>query len=305
MQTVVDYSVYLAIRAAICIVQALSLETCQTLARSAGWFMWHVVPLRRRVIAENLEIAFPRLTPVQRADLAVQMWEHLFLMVAEIAHAPRKVHRTNWRRHSAIPELPTIVRRLIDRRPLVIVSGHLGNFEMGGYLLGLHGFATHTIARALDNRFLDQWVTEFRGATGQYMLPKFGSSREISELLQRGGALVLLGDQHAGSSACWVDFFGKRASTHKAVAVFTLSAVCGVLRRGKPLQFELRAADAIDPRDSAFDRPSVRQITQWYTSALEDLIRETPQQYWWVHRRWKGSPEDARARRRARRARAA
>jgi KDO2-lipid IV(A) lauroyltransferase len=166
---------------------------------------------------------------------------------------------------------------------------------MGGYLLGLHGFPTHTIARQLDNRRLDRWVNEFRARTGQYMLPKHGSSGRIEALLRSGGTLVLLGDQHAGDGACWVDFFGKPASTHKAVALFTLSgdaptATGAVFRRGQPLSFEMRVAGLVDPRDEDFALGSVPLLTQWYTARLEELIRQAPEQYWWVHRRWKGAP---------------
>ena len=235
------------------------------------------------------------------------MWRHLLLMVAEIAHAPRKLHRTNWRDHSQVPQMQTIVRRLLDERPLVILSGHLGNFELGGYLLGLHGFHTHTIARRLDNRFLDRWVNEFRGATGQFMLDKTGTSGAIDDVLGRGGTLVLLGDQYAGDRACWTQFFGRPASTHKAVALFTLSAsaptaTCAVLRRGKPLHFEMAVANLIDPlADPADDEPSptpmtVKGIIGWYSQNLEGLIRSAPDQYWWVHRRWKGNPQRRRRR---------
>jgi KDO2-lipid IV(A) lauroyltransferase len=166
---------------------------------------------------------------------------------------------------------------------------------MGGYLLALHGFPTHTIARKLDNEYLDAWVNEFREATGQFMLPKAGCTEQIEELFDAGGTLVLLGDQYAGDSACWVDFFGKPASTHKAVAVFTLSgraptAIGGVYRAGGPMQFEMRVADVVDPDDAGFSLGTIPLLTQWYTARLESLIRAAPDQYWWVHRRWKGAP---------------
>ena len=290
-----DYAAYLVVRLAVCIIQALPLETCHAWSRRFAWLLWHVARLRRDVTEENLHIAFPELTPGQRQAIALGMWEHLLLLIAEIAHAPRKVHRTNWRSRLAMPQMALMVRRLLDRRPLIIISGHLGNFEMGGYLIALHGFPTHTIARQLDNPYLDRWVNEFRAQKGQFMLPKHGSARQIEDLLRTGGTLVLLGDQHAGDSACWVDFFGKPASTHKAVALFTLSGnaptVTGaVFRAGAPLQFEMQAADLVDPQDADFELGSVPLLTQWYTDRLEQLIRRAPDQYWWVHRRWKGAP---------------
>ena len=128
-------------------------------------------------------------------------------------------------------------------------------------------------------------------------------------LLERGGTLVLLGDQYAGNGACWVEFFGRPASTHKAVAVFSLSSraptvVCAALRRA-PLNFEMQIADVVDPQDADFAWGTIPLLTGWYTRCLEQLIRESPQQYWWVHRRWKGVPQDRRAIRRWQRERRA
>jgi KDO2-lipid IV(A) lauroyltransferase len=290
-----DLAAYLAVRLAICLIQAMSLESCQAWARRAAWALWHVLRIRRRVIDANLLIAFPRSTHAQRQRLALAMWEHLLVMLAEIAHAPRKVHRTNWRCHSTIPAMALMARRLLDARPVVMISGHLGNFEMGGYMLGLHGFPTHTIARKLDNPYLDRWINRFRGATGQYIIPKDGGSHAIEQVLKSGGTLALLGDQHAGKSGCWIEFFGKPASTHKSVALFTLAseaptATVAMLRTDGPMRFQMCVAELIDPRDSKFPLGSIPLVAQWYTEKLERLIRTAPDQYWWLHQRWREPP---------------
>ena len=303
LKLLADYGVYLLVRLLICAVQSLSLETCQSLAKRVGGFCWRVLKLRRKVTEENLMLAFPEKTQEERDAIALAMWEHILLMVMEIAHAPRKVKRTTWRQFSSIPSMKEMLVRQIDKRPTVIISGHLGNFEMGGYLLALHGFPTHTVARPLDNVFLDRFVNDFRGSTGQYMLSKHGSGEQIAEVLNQGGTLALLGDQHAGSGACWVDFFGKPASTHKAVAVFTLgslapTAVSAALRRsGKPLVIDMKVADIVDPKDADFQYGTIPLLTEWYTRHLEALIRTAPEQYWWVHRRWKGEPVSRKTRR--------
>jgi KDO2-lipid IV(A) lauroyltransferase len=297
-----DYTAYLVVRLVICLVQMLSLPTCQRSARIIANFLWYTIKLRRTVIEDNLRTAFPHLSAKQHEQIALAMWQHLIVMVAEIAHAPRKLHRTNWRKHSDFPRRKEMVRHLLSSRPTVILSGHFGNFEIGGYLMGLHGFPTHTIARPLDNPYLDRFVNRFRGATGQYILPKSGSSKQIAQLLEQGGTLVLLGDQSAGAKACWVDFFGRPASTHKAVALFTLSGnapttVCGVIRKGRPLQFEMHISDFLDPQEVEREIGTVKGLTKWYTACLENLIQSAPDQYWWVHRRWKGAPRQRPARR--------
>jgi KDO2-lipid IV(A) lauroyltransferase len=294
-QQTLDFGVYLILRFFIAVVQALPLELCE---RGAGWMatlFGTFLGVRRRVIEENLRTAFPDLSVPQRDTISWLMWRHLFLMAAEIAHTPRKIHETNWKQHSNIVKQELFVRTLLCGRPLVLISAHFGNFELGGYLMGLFGFPTYTVARRLDNRYLDRFVNDFRGRTGQYMLPKQGSREMIQGVLEQGGILTLLGDQAAGEKACWVSFFGRPASTHKAVAAFSLvngapTMVSYARRMDKPLHYEVGPEAICDPQSAGFQLGSIPLLTHWYTDHLENLIRRSPEQYWWLHRRWKGQP---------------
>jgi KDO2-lipid IV(A) lauroyltransferase len=294
-QKVIHFFVYLALRLVIAVVQALPLEACERGAEWMATLFGRVLGIRRRVVQENLRTAFPNLSSQERDAITWQMWRHLFLMTAEIAHTPRKVHETNWKQHSHIVNQELFVRTLLAGRPLVLISAHFGNFELGGYLMGLFGFPTYTVARQLDNPFLDRFVNDFRGRTGQFMLPKRGSRDMIQAVLSRGGILTLLGDQAAGEKACWVNFFGRPASTHKAVAAFSLAngaptMVSSARRLDRALHYEVGPEAICDPRDPEFPFGSIPLLAQWYTDHLENLVRRSPEQYWWLHRRWKGQP---------------
>jgi KDO2-lipid IV(A) lauroyltransferase len=180
------------------------------------------------------------------------MWHHLLLMVCEIAHAPRKIHRTNWREHVYMRDKDQQVKLLMDSRATILVTGHFGNFEVAGYTTGLLGMHSSTVARPLDNPYIDRYVEDFRSATGQFILPKDGSSTAIQELLERKGTLSILADQHAGPKGCWVDFFGHATSCHKALALFVLSAKAPMIvsfarRLKRPLQFEIGMTGIADP----------------------------------------------------------
>ena len=114
----------------------------------------------------------------------------------------------------------------------------------------------------------------------------------------------VLGDQHAGDKGCWVDFFGRPASCHKAIALFPLTsgaplAVSYARRAHKPLTFELGMAGLADPQSPTEEMASLTTLTQWYNAALESIIRESPSQYWWLHRRWRTPPERVTRRRQA------
>lgn len=294
---------YFVVRIFICLLQAVRLETCQRVAAAGGILFADVLKIRGQVVDDNLRHAFPSLSAADRRRMTRQMWAHLFLLVAEVAHLPRKMHRTNWRDYVQLNGARDIVGLLLDERPILMISAHFGNFELAGYVLGLLGFPAYTVARPLDNPYLHQFVNRFRRVTGQHILPKKGGYEQIVDALSRGATMAFLADQYAGSKGCWVEFFGRPASVHKAISLFSLNSDAPMLigsarRTGKPLHYEMTLHGVADPRDLADEPDAVRRLTQWYTSELERAIRRAPEQYWWVHRRWKDN-RPARRRRRA------
>jgi KDO2-lipid IV(A) lauroyltransferase len=301
---IVDYLVYLVVRVLICLVQAMRIETGEMLARRLAWLFCDLVRIRAPVVDDNLAHAFPELTEFQRKQLARKMWEHLFLLVLEVAHAPRKIHQTNWREYVSLRDEVPLVRLLLSERPTLIVTAHFGSFEVAGYVLAVLGFPTFTVARPLDNPYLDHFLNRFRGSTGQQIIPKNGGYERIVEVLAHGGTMALLADQYGGPKGCWVEFFGRPASAHKAIALLALDndaplAVCSARRMDRPLHLELRAVAFVDPCRSGDELGSVRGLTQWYTTRLEEIIRRAPQQYWWLHRRWKDTRPPRRRRKQA------
>ncbi len=290
-----DWIGYLAVRLVICVVQAVRLETCDRLAWQLAWVFGRLLRVRHRVTDENLRHAYPQLDDAERCQIEMAMWHHLFLLAAEVAHIRRKIHVTNWRKYIRLNDGPEIVRFLCEARPKVIVSGHFGNFELGGYLLGLLGYPTYSVARPLENPRVNHFLNQFRSSTGQFILPKQGSGKQIESLLESGATLALLGDQAAGDKGCWVEFFGRPASAHKAIAVFSLSfdgplLVSYARRTGGPLQYDIGLEGVADPVRSRYKLGTVRQLTQWYSDRLEEMVKRAPEQYWWLHRRWKGKP---------------
>jgi len=290
-----DYLVYLVVRALICVIQGTRIETCHLGAKWLAWLLADVLRARGKLVHENLGHAFPEMSERDRRRLARAMWEHLFLLIVEVAHAPRKIHETNWRDHVRLNGVEDLVRILLSDRPTIVITAHFGNFELGGYLLGILGFPTYSVARTLDNPYLHRFVERFRGTTGQHIIPKNGGYDQILEVLGSRGTIAFLADQAAGSKDCWVEFFGRPASTYKAIALMSLQhdapmAVCYARRMGRPMQFEMVTAAITDPRDADDGVGSIFDLTQWYTSQLEKGIRRDPEQYWWIHRRWKERP---------------
>jgi len=295
-KTAQQYLEYLAVRMVVCLLQLLPVGACPGAARWVAWLMHDVLGVRRRVVLENLQGVFPDWSDRQRHVTARRTWEHLFLMVYEIAQAQRKIGESNWRQHIKIPGVERIVGYLLEPRPVLLVSGHFGNFEMAAYAAGLLGFPTFTMVRPVANPFIDRYVRQFRESKGQFVLPKEGSAAAVQRVLEAGESLAIVGDQSAGANGCWINFLGRPASCHKSIALFTLTAAAPMLimyarRTSGPLQFELGCSAVADPRDLPSELNDVRGLTQWYNDRLEALIRVTPDQYWWIHKRWKDKPE--------------
>ena len=296
---VADFAAYAAVRVVICILQSLPRAACERWARRLSGVLSGRLAIRRDVVLGNLEIAFPDATTAARRDIARGMWEHLLLMIVEIAHANRVIHKTTWRRYLRITGMEETVRTLWLERPKVLLSGHYGNFEIAAYLFGMFGFRVFSVARELDNPLLDRFVTDFRESRGQVMLPKKGSAADVAMVLESNGAIGLLGDQAAGPRDCRVDFFGRPVTVHKAIGVFALSAaapvmVCSATRRGGLFAFDLRLEGLTDPAAGGAECEDIRALSQWYTGLLERAIRREPSQYWWLHRRWRTGRRDGR-----------
>jgi KDO2-lipid IV(A) lauroyltransferase len=296
---IADYLVYLTVRLLICVAQALPFSVACSFADRLAWLLYHLDKRHRLVALDNLRHAFQdTYTEAELDHLVRRVYRHFCTMIMEILFLPRIVHNGNWRaclRYRSDEEARRMVELWISGRPVLMATGHFGNWEVSSYVLGLLGIRFHGIARPLDNIYLDSWMRRFREAQGQRILAKKGDFDKIEGVLAGGGVIGTLADQDAGPRGLYVTFFNRPASTHKAVALLALEhnvpiVVIAAARLQRPLQYLGMIEDIIEPADYAGRPDAVKAVTQRYTTALENLIRRYPQQYFWLHRRWKHQP---------------
>jgi KDO2-lipid IV(A) lauroyltransferase len=291
-----DYTVYLLARLIVGLGQSLTIEQSYALARLIAALLYRVDRRHREVGMENLRHAFgDRYTEVERDAIVRGVYRHFCMMLMEILHIPRKLHPETWRDRITLVGHEPIVDRLLRGGPVIMLSGHFGNWEMAGYLFGVFGFPPNSVARTLDNPHLDRFIRSFRERTGQKMIAKKGGSDEILGVLNAGGVLSFLADQDAGQNGMFVEFFGKPASTHKSIAILALQhnapVVVGYARRTGPgFRYEVGCEAIIEPGEFDGSGDDVKLLTQRFTSALEAIVRRDPDQYLWLHRRWKHQP---------------
>src|SRR6266542_5886592 len=218
-----DYAVYLVVRLLVCLIQALSLNAARKLSAGLAWLAYRIDRRHREVALDNLRKAYPGQFSDSALDRMVRaVYQHFCSVLVEIIHLPRRLHPENWRDHIELAGGRRMVDCLLSGRPLLIVTGHFGNWEMAGYALGLLGFRTHAIARVLDNPHLERFLNRFRQATGQTIIAKKDDFDRLTGVLRAGGKVATVADQDAGPRGLFVDFLGRPASAHKAVALMAL-----------------------------------------------------------------------------------
>jgi len=306
-----DFLSYLALRMLVLVFHLFPIEKNLRTARLLGSLMWFIIgqdiPILRKIlrrrhrnqIMENLRSALgDRYDEVELARIGKSSCQHLVMFAMECLFTTRLITVGTWRRYVRLKNFQEALRVLLSQRGAILVTGHYGSWEVLGYTLATLGFDVVAVMRPLDNPYLNRYLTEIRERKGLRLLYKKGASNNMSDVLAKGSALGFIADQDAGRKGLFVEFFGKKASTYKSIALvareLNLPIIVGCARRVEWDRFlyEIEVADIIYPRDWSGKDNEVLYVTERFTRALEQMILVDPRQYLWLHRRWKTRPRE-------------
>jgi KDO2-lipid IV(A) lauroyltransferase len=256
---------------------------------------------RRRLRAQSgVARAFPDMDPRIQREIVERSIGHMFgLFMVDAFAMPQVIGHENWHERVRLGNVGRAMKHLTSDRPALFITGHVGNWEILGYVLALVGFKMTALARPLDNRFLNEWLLGVRQKTGLKVITKWGATDEIQKVIESGGKVGFIADQNAGNDGLFVPFFSRLASTYKSVPLlalrYELPIVCGYARRiDGGFRYELRVTDVIEPEDWANAEDPMLYVGARFNRAIEWMIRESPDQYLWVHRRWNSRPKHER-----------
>jgi KDO2-lipid IV(A) lauroyltransferase len=264
-----------------------------------GKQLWKNYHRGRNRAIDNLKASFPEKDQKWIEQTGMRSFQQIVMLVIDILFTPRLVRRDNWDKYSTYSNIENLKWQMQGGQPFIMVTGHYGNFEIIGYLLGVFGFNIYSIARPLDNKFINKWLYGVRERMGQKIIDKKGATDKMNQLMEQDATLCFIADQDAGKKGVFVDFFSRQASTYKSIALLAINynrpiAIGGSRRVGDRFFFEIECSRIIYPHEWADKDDPLKWITQEYTTALENLIRKDPSQYWWLHRRWKTRPRHER-----------
>jgi KDO2-lipid IV(A) lauroyltransferase len=244
------------------------------------------------VARRNLRRAFPACGEAEIARIVAAMWDNLGRVAAEYPHL-RRIRLFARGGRVETRGLENIDRAIAAGRRMIIFSGHLANWEIGALAPAQYGFRAAQIYRAVENPLIDRLLARLRGAHGE-LIPKGSlAARRAIAALANGRHLTLLADQKMNDGIA-VPFFGRAAMTAPALAHLALRFDCDVLparvERLQGARFRLTVYPPL-PLPRVADRHSaVALLMAAVNATLEAWIRERPEQWLWVHRRW---PDEA------------
>jgi KDO2-lipid IV(A) lauroyltransferase len=236
----------------------------------------------------NLHLAMPDLSDPEIETIVRGMWDNLGRVAAEYPHLCKiKVFEPGGRVETH--GLEHLDRALAAQRRVIMFSGHLANWEIAALAAGQYGLDVAQIYRAANNPLVDRMVARLRGDSGE-LIPKGAvASRRAVAALRRGGHLSLLADQKLNDGIP-VKFFGRDAMTAPALALFALHYDCDVLpvriERLGGVTFRLTVYPPLPLPNSGDRAADTAALMAAVNRTLEAWIRQCPEQWFWVHRRW-------------------
>lgn len=298
-----------ALRAATTPITVLGLRRSLDAARALGAAYPRLQPSRFQRAVKNLSDAFPDWLEQRTHDTAVACYQHLFQLGVEFMYTPRLINAEGFTSHIYFAELVPAISALLSGRPCILITGHVGNWELVGYTVSMIGFPMHAVYRPLDLEPLDHWVRETRRRRGLSLVNKFGAVRALPPILRAGHPVGLVADQSGGDRGLFTPFFGRLTSTYKSIGLLAMqtdaTVVCGYARRmadheppppgaahdwHQGLRYTVELVDHFGPDDWKANPDPLFYLTARYRRAIELMVRRSPEQYFWMHRIWRSRP---------------
>ncbi len=287
---------YLLFRGLLLVLSRLSWTKAQALGRALGSLTWRILRIRRRVTLDNLEHAFPDLPPFGRREIARSCYRQFGSTFLELCQLPR-VAPPGILARTRITHPEYFEEARAQGRGAILLTGHIGNWEVGGAAVAQLGHPTWVLVRPQNNRRVDAYVTRARESSGMRVLSTDRGLRPVMRLLAANEFLAILADQDAGRDGVFVPFFGRPASTPLGPVRFARLARCPIIfgygLRQPDGSFLLEMPPPLRVREDLPPLEAEMEALRRSVSYLEEMVRRYPDQWFWMHRRWKTAPPEA------------
>jgi KDO2-lipid IV(A) lauroyltransferase len=295
---VLQVAEYAGFYGAVAVARSLHVRTLRPISEFLGYVLYKLLPRRREIALQNIKIAFgDTMNDKEIKQLALRSCASFFLTAIEIIRSPfsfegARVARDGRYKTEHLEHLFQKAKAVHDQaNGCIFVTPHLGNWELLPYVSALIDIPLAIVIRPLDNPYLERAIFSSRIATGQIMIPKKNAMFSLERLLRKGQSIGMLPDQNTGRGLR-VEFFGQSAATTPIPALLAIRfnrpvVVVSACRTEDPYFFEGLVSDPIHPDRDGDEQSEIVRITREINLEMEKMIRKFPEQYFWMHNRWK------------------
>ena len=275
---------------------ALPRTVARVFAASVTSLVFRLQPKLEKTAEFNLRLAFPDWSDARRKDAKRKMVRNLGWMAAEFARFPRLTQK-NIEKVVILEGHENFLAGQRRGNGVLYLTGHIGAWELSSFAHALYGYPLHYLARPLDNQRLDALVNQYRCSSGNQPIFKNASARVMLKILKDSGTIGILADQNTmPEEGVFVRFFGESACATTGIARLALhtgaAVVPGYAYWDETIQkYRLRFEPPVDLVRTGETERDVFRNTQRFAKAIEEIIRKHPDQWVWVHQRWKTRPQ--------------
>jgi Kdo2-lipid IVA lauroyltransferase/acyltransferase len=276
------------------IAQVLPLKCALFIGDRIGDLFYFVIRSRRKVALDNLAHAFPEKNESERRKILWRNYQHFGRVMIEFARMPLL------QRETILQTIPIHNKEYIDElikqdKGVLIFSGHFGNWEYLAATMANVGLPLYCVFKEQKNLTIDQVIKQYRMGIGLLPLKvKGGAARGIITAIKEKAMILILIDQDSGKRGVFIDFFGRPASTTDGPATvltrYKVPAIMAFAIRGKNGLLEIYLEKFPSSEQFSDDEAGHAQFIKHYNRLLEKYIRQYPEQWFWLHRRWKTQP---------------
>lgn len=290
----IDFIAYIAVRALNFILSFVPINASLWLGRQIGLLAFFFNRKRRLIAYANLKAAFAKeKSPKELKAITRRVYQTLVQTFVEILNLT-KVNRKYVDRYVEVVNMDRIRNAAKSGRGTILLTGHFGDWELSSLVSSVEGFPIMVLAREQKMKRLNELLNRLRESNGCKVIRKGMSTKNILKALYERNIVGILSDQDAGKNGLFVDFFGRPASCHSGpfeIAQRTNSLILpNFIVRTKGANHRLFLEEYIDLKEATASKDDIRQGLQEFTSLLESYIRKYPDQWLWLHKRWKSTP---------------
>jgi KDO2-lipid IV(A) lauroyltransferase len=269
----------------------LGLRNSRKFSKVIAWFFYHILPIRKDVVFDNLKNAFPEFSQAEINKIAYGSYKNFALTLVEILYLPF-MSQDQLEKVVEYKNISLINQRYDEKKGVILLSAHFGNWEYCAISVGVQlQKKLSVLVKPQRNPYVNNWMNRARTKWTNDIVPLGVSIRNVYSVLANKGIVAMVADQRGPEESIKLDFFGRKTSVYTGPAILSLKMnipiIYGITIRQPDLNY-IAYIEEVSREDlpNEYDE-QVKVLSERMLKYLEDIIRKYPEQWLWMHKRWK------------------